>query len=327
MEAGKARDARETLEEIFRAKAVLVKFERMEARTGVPEEVDMSEVELEVDGEFEEEDYREDLTQVMVEELGNRGVQCGRGQEEREDDSWIQDDWNSSLELPTVSQLQRGSYREGKWYGGNEPLDTTGKNSRALGRKFTLKERRKEKGKGVERRETDEVIYISSESEDGIDEGEERADEEEYGSEIGEEDWEKAMGGLERERGGNDGLGDIASSSILPTPAEQMLVYSEVNRWSEEAEDAEEEEEEREGCGVMMDRGAELTHSQLLDIFNTTMQSRREKGVGEGVLGMNSTDGSRKVRKAMVLSPINHSLSRGKGKRVRKRLKKTLWRK
>ncbi|KAI5804615.1 hypothetical protein DFH27DRAFT_644547 [Peziza echinospora] len=329
MEAGKARDARETLEEIFRAKAVLVKFERMEARTGVPEEVDMPEVELEVDGEFEEvgdgleggdsaeEDYREDLTQVMVEELGNRGVQCGRGQEEREDDSWIQDDWNSSLELPTVSQLQRGSYREGKWYGGNEPLDTTGKNSRALGRKFTLKERREEKGKGVERRETDEVIYISSESEDGIDEGEEGADEEEYGSEIGEEDWEKAMGGLERERGGNDCLGDIASSSILPTPAEQMLVYSEVNRWSEEAEDAEEEEEEREGCGVMMDRGADLTHSQLLDIFNTTMQSRREKGVGEGVLGMNSTDGSRKVRKAMVLSPINHFLSRGKGKRVR----------
>ncbi|KAI5788019.1 hypothetical protein DFH27DRAFT_573916 [Peziza echinospora] len=106
----------------------------------------------------------------------------------------------------------------------------------------------------------------------------------------------------------NDGLRDIASSSILPTPAEQMLVYSKVNRWSEEAEDAKEEEEEHEGCGVMLGRGADVTHSQLLDIFNTTIQSGGEKVVGEGVLGMNRTDGLRKVRKATVLSPINHSL-------------------
>ncbi|KAI5780641.1 hypothetical protein DFH27DRAFT_617612 [Peziza echinospora] len=151
MEAGKARDAREMLEEIFRGEAVLVKFERIQAGTGVPEEVDMPEVELEGDDEIKEVgdgleggdsvegEYSEDLTQVMVEELGNRGVQCGRGQEEREDDSWIMDDWNCSLELPTVSQLQRG---------------------------------REEKGKGVERRKTDEVICISSEFEDGIDERE-----------------------------------------------------------------------------------------------------------------------------------------------------------
>ncbi|KAI5781626.1 hypothetical protein DFH27DRAFT_639402 [Peziza echinospora] len=248
MEAGKARDARETLKEIFRAKAVLVKFESMKARTGVSEEVDIPEVELVVDGEFEEvgdgleggdsaeEVYREDLTQVMVEELGNRGVQCVRGQEERADDSWIQNNWNSRLELLTQK---------------------------------------------IE----EEIHFEQRDGEKGKDGGEEKADKEEYGSEVWGGDWEIAMLELEREESVNDGPRDITSSSILPTSAEQMLVYREVNRWSKKGKDAEEEEEEREGCRGMIRRRAEVTHSQLLDIFNTTMQSGPEKGVEEGIWG------------------------------------------